>query len=290
MTNQKTMKLKYLFIAALSAVFLFAGCKKEEPATGSDPYNSDPLTVVGAVPSGFTQKVVIEKFTGEWCVNCPDGAARLKEVLDAHPNKAIAAEIHQNDWLEISQFSVLDKHLGGIIGFPRAALNRLHATQTINPNQDGFLVISRGNWAAATDRLLQEEAKAGLALITRLNGGKLDIKVLAASNTDVEKETRLTVYILEDGIVAKNQTGASAGYTHYHVLRKVASEGIGDIIDLNKAGSLVVKEYKNIDVSGYNTANLKVIAFVNVMPTSTDNERRILNGQEVKAGQIKKWD
>lgn len=275
-----------MFKRILPIVFILlilGACKKEEGSEGSS-------VKIGPAPASFTQKVVIEKFTGEWCVHCPEGAEVLSEVMDAHPSQVIGVEIHQNDWLEISQFSVLDQHLGGIDGYPRAALNRTHATKTENPFQDGQLVISRGNWPDFTNRLLQEKAEVGLALETKFVGSKLDVKVFAASQAVIDKETRLTVYVLEDAIQSRKQTGADSTYIHYHVLRKVLSEGLGDIVALNEAGAEIIKEYKGIDVTGLNTSKLKVVAFVSIMPTSSDNTRKILNGQEVKAGKNKNWE
>lgn len=280
------------FTKAITAVALMAliiaGCSKDTDTAG----NSSTDEKIGPIPASFTKKVVLEKYTGEWCVNCPDGAKVLKEVIDAHPGKVLAAEVHWDDWLEIPQFDVMDSFMGGIIAFPSASISRVHATQTNNPNQNGYLMMSRGNWPDFASQVLQEKAKIGLALETKLNGNNLDIKVLAASKEDIDMATHLTVYLLEDGIVAKNQIGADSGsnYTHYHVLREVVSDGLGDAVDLSKAGSSIVKEYKNVDLSAYKASNVKVLAFVHVMPDANDNTRAILNGQAVKAGKTKNWD
>lgn len=283
------MKIRNLLYSLLTLGLLLSfGCKKEEtPGTPAPSGSNDPLAEVGAIPASFTKKTVIEKFTGEWCVNCPDGAAKLKAVLDAHPGVTYAAEIHQGDWLELSQLNTLKTHLGGIAGYPRAAIDRVPAQGT--SGQDGLIVYSRTWWEINTARLLQNQAKAGLALVTKLNGTKLNIKVFAAGKEAITSDTRLTVYILEDNILAKNQVGGSAGYTHHHVLRKVVSAGTGDAIDLKQAGKHIIKEYNDVDISGFTSANLKVLAFINVVGASSSTHE-VLNGQEVKAGQTKKWN
>jgi hypothetical protein len=284
------MKTKNLLsILVAFTIILAYGCKKdEENGTPTGGGAADPLAEVGAIPSSFTKKIVMEKYTGEWCVNCPDGAKRMKEVLDAFPNKSFGVEIHQNDWLELPQLSILRTHLGGIAGYPRASIDRVPASGTTSPNQDGLVVYSRGNWMGMSTKLASYSTDAGLALKTTLNGDKLNIEVFAAALKDLSSDTRLTVYILENNIVAKNQVGGSAGYTHQHVLRQVVSEGLGDKITL-KAGEYITKEYKDIDVSGFDKTNIQVLAFINVVGASS-SEHSIINAQEVKVGETKKWN
>lgn len=282
------MKLKKILLATLAFALVFTySCTKTDDAStpGNTGNNNDPLAEVGAVPSTFTKKVLIEKYTGEWCVNCPDGAAVLKSVLDANPEHALAAEVHQGDWLELPQLTTLKTHLGGIGGYPRASIDRVPAEDA--SSQDGMVVYSRGYWPANTSRLAATAAEAGLAIVSKLNGNALDIKVFTAGKTDISGDVRLTVYILEDNIVAKSQVGGSAGYTHHHVLRKVVSAGLGDPITV-KAGQYSVKEYKGVDVSPYNKANVKVLAFINVVGASS-TQHRIVNAQETEAGQTHKW-
>lgn len=287
------MKIKNLLVVLLSfGIVLTYGCKKEEetatPGNGGGSGSSDPLSEVGAIPSSFTKKIVIEKFTGEWCVNCPDGSKRLKAILDANPNKSYGVDVHQGDWLEIDQLNVLSTHLGGVGGYPRATIDRVPASGTTSPNQDGRVIYSRGNWMGMANKLITNSTDAGLALKTTLNGDKLNIEVFAATLKDLSSDTRLTVYVLENNIPAKNQIGGGAGYIHQHVLRKVVSDGLGDKITLT-AGSHTLKEYKDIDISSYNKDNVEVIALINVVGASS-KDHQVLNGQKVKAGETKKWN
>lgn len=286
------MKIKHLLSVLLAfSIVLTFGCKKDDdnatPGGGTGGL-TDPLSEVGAIPSAFTKKIVMEKYTGEWCVNCPDGAKRMKAVLDAFPGKSYGVEVHQNDWLELPQLALLRTHLGGIAGYPRASIDRVPATGTSAPNQDGLVVYSRGNWMGMSTNLVTNSTDAGLAIKTTLTGNKLNINVFAAALKDLSSDTRLTVYILENNIVAKNQVGGSAGYTHQHVLRQVVSDGLGDKITL-KAGEHVTKEYKDIDVSGFDKTNIQVLAFINVVG-ATSKDHQILNAQEVEAGSTKKWN
>lgn len=63
---------------------------------------------------------------------------------------------------------------------------------------------------------------------------------------------------------------------------------MGDKITL-KAGEYITKEYKDIDVSGFDKTNIQVLAFINVVGASS-SEHSIINAQEVKVGETKKWN
>jgi hypothetical protein len=281
--------LAYLF----SLTLLFNACEKADDKTEPDPTPTPaPTSPISDVPASFTQKVLIEKYTGEWCVNCPSGSEVLKGILTKFPENVIAANVHQGDWLEIPQLKALSDHLGGIGGYPRASINRVPAQGTTG-NQDGFIVYSRGNWDVNTTRLVDlggnKTAKHGLALETKLEGNILNIKVHCGFKDADARDTRVTLYLVEDGIQAVKQTGATTNpYIHEHTLRKVLTAATGDAIKM-ESGKKVVKEFNGIDVSAYKSENLEVIAFVNVVGPN-NKEHQVLNVQSVKAGKNKNWD
>ena len=54
------------------------------------------VPTIGPVPSTFTQKALVEEFTGEWCGYCPDGAVILKGIETQYGGKVIGASIHDD--------------------------------------------------------------------------------------------------------------------------------------------------------------------------------------------------
>lgn len=282
-------KFKLLPMAILLVALIGSGCKKESTpeSTGNNNNNNGYATL----PDAFTKKVLVEEFTGEWCVNCPDGALYLSNIMTKYPTQVISAGVHQGDWLEISQLTALSNHLGGVAGYPRAAINRVPATNTSN-GQDGMVVYSRGNWESNVARLIDvsgKTGKTGLAIETALNGDKLNVTVHCGYKANETRDTRLTVYIIENDITARNQIGATTTpYIHKHALRKVVTAATGDAIDM-KTGSYLKKEYKDISLAGYDLQNVEVIAFINVVGSGS-TQHEILNVQEVAAGENKNYD
>lgn len=278
------MKKISLYVLCISSFFL--ACKKETSKTVIVENNTP------SIPEGFTQKVLLEEFTGEWCVNCPDGAKMMNETISKYPNKIVAAAVHQGDWLEIDQLNQLKAHLGGIAGYPRAAINRVPALAT-NNGQDGMVVYSRANWETNAVRLMDasqlQTAKIGLAIETSVADNQLTLKIHTGFKTTDSRDTRLTVYLLEDSVQAQNQIGAPSNpYFHQHVLRKVISRPLGDSIQLN-SGSYALKIYDKIDIGAYKTSHLKVVAFINVIGNSSTTHQ-ILNVQGVEVGKSQLFD
>ncbi len=278
------MKKITLYVLCISS-FFFA-CQKEASKTVIVENNTP------TIPDGFTKKVLLEEFTGEWCVNCPDGANILHGIISKYPTKLIAAAVHQGDWLELDQLNQLSSHLGGIAGYPRAAINRVPAVGTSN-GQDGMVVYSRGNWEANAVRLMdadqQQTAKIGLAIESNIADNFLTLKIHTGFKTTDSRDTRLTVYLLEDSVQAQSQTGAPSNpYFHQHVLRRVISRPLGDSIQLN-SGNYAFKSYEKIDISGYKQTQLKVVAFINVVGNSSTTHE-ILNVQEVEVGKNQLFD
>jgi thiol-disulfide isomerase/thioredoxin len=276
---------KISFIALCISSFFFA-CQKETSKTVVVENNSPNI------PEGFTKKVLLEEFTGEWCVNCPDGASILHGMTEKYPTKLIVAAVHQGDWLQIAQLTQLSTHLGGIAGYPRASINRVPAAGTTN-NQDGMVVYSRGNWETNVVRLMdaenQKTAKIGLGIESSITNNLLSLKVHTGFKTTDARDTRLTVYLVEDSVQAQSQTGATTNpYFHQHVLRKVLSGPLGDSIQLN-TGNYAFKTYDNIDISAYKQANLKIIAFINVIGSSSTTHE-VINVQGAIAGKSQLFD
>lgn len=286
------MKQKiHLFAYLLAFAAVLSACKKEDDKEAT-PAPTQAVDEFKTIPTSFTQKVMMERYTGEWCVNCPDAAKYIDAIAVKYPTKFAVAGVHQGDWLEIPQLTTLKDHLGGIGGYPRASINRVPAQNTTN-GQDGLVVYSRGNWEANVDRLVDQgstkTAKAGLAIESSITDNKLSIKVHCGFTATVSSDTRLTVYLLEDQITAVKQIGATTNpYIHDNVLRKVITSGLGDAIDM-KTGTYLLKEYKDIDISTYKKENVKIVAFVNTIGGSS-NAHQILNVQQAKAGVTQKYD
>lgn len=263
-------------------------------------------STIGAVPLTFSQKAVIEEFTGEWCGYCPDGALIVEDVEAANPGKVYGVSVHNGDPYTIAFDAVIEATLDNSYGFPGGAVNRIP--------YGGSTVFGRGSWGSAASTILgtSTSVPCGLAMSSyTASTDSLYIEVHAGFNTSLSGDYRLTVYLVEDAI---HSLGAQSNYynvvgavspdnaalnnignpivdwTHNNVLRKVVSADLGDPIPSSKlvAGGEFVVKY-GTKYTGFNKNNLSVLAFVNFVGTSSTTHV-IVNAQEAKVYEIKNWD
>ena len=313
--------MKNVLSLCLVAAILFGlgSCTKEAPNQGGqNPFSvpggttnpsgggvdpePTPSSPVGDVPSTFTKKVVIEKYTGEWCGACPNGDNEISSLSSANAGKIFGVGIHKanSDPFEIPYASTLQSHLiaGASVssfGYPFAAVNRQPGTSASYPNT--AVIGGTTTWSAVVNTELAKAADCGLAIVSKEEGDKVDIDVYVGYNSAITTtNTKVTVYLLENK-VPESAPGAQASgggnYVHNHVLRAVLTAELGDDVDLNTVTTdkYTKIELKGIDISGkyLDKNNLTVLAFVNVKG-SKGNELDILNAQEVHLGETKKFD
>lgn len=97
--------------------------------------------------------------------------------------------------------------------------------------------------------------------------GKLTIKVMGKLINDYQKligdDARLTVYLTEDKVIGKQNTGGSIAkprFTHNHVLRKIVTGTLGDALQTN--GNSYENDYEIELDDAWKSKNMHIIAFV----------------------------
>ncbi|MCS6992070.1 MAG: Omp28-related outer membrane protein [Chitinophagales bacterium] len=315
------MKNLFLFLSAL--MLTVASCTKEytgNPTSGQqNNQNNEGGTggggggggtggggtgggsAVGPVPSSFTQKVLIEEFTGEWCGYCPDGALKLEAAVEQHPGKVFGAAIHDGDPYEIPSLNSTFQTTFNVSGYPSGMVNRTPYNNEV--------CLDRNFWLSFATSQLANTAVCGLAMTSYTTGtDSFYVQVHVGFNKALSGDHYLTVYVIEDGIVSNGQANyyndgsidpnsplvglgnPIANWEHNHVVRQVLTDPLGDPIPASKlvpGGEYVVKFGGRY--TGINKSKMSFIAFVNTKgPTALDH--RILNVQQAKLYEIKKWD
>ena len=274
----------------LFGLLVFGGCE-DEP----DDFE------VSKVPSTFTKKVLIEEFTGAWCGYCPDGAYRVKNLINDNDGKVVGVSLHSGDAMEVAHTNYLETTYQNT-GFPSGMVDRVSI--------DGFTSLNRGYWEYVANDQLLETAVCGLAIISEVNGQNATVEVHAGFNSTLNGDDyRLTVYLIEDGVTGTgygydqrnyyntdpespfyNLGDPIEGYEHNHTLRAVLSESLGDAIMVSEmvSGGEHIETY-TVDLSSYNKNNLSIVAFVTYIG-STIAEHEIMNVQKCGIDGFQDWD
>lgn len=97
--------------------------------------------------------------------------------------------------------------------------------------------------------------------------GKLTIKVMGKLINGYQKligdDARLTVYLTEDKVIGKQNSGGSIAkpkYTHNHVLRKIVTGTLGDALQTN--GNSYENDYEVELDDAWKSQNMHIIAFI----------------------------
>jgi outer membrane protein Omp28 len=292
---------KKIILIALT-LLVIAACKKssdENPQPETPPANNDTNSTSSAVPASFTQKVLLEEFTGAWCSTCPDADYKRDQVINANSGKVIAVSVHETDGMEIPLIWPLDGTFHTNI--PSGMINRTPS--------NGNVILNQTQWMSNSTVALSKSAKCGLKIKSAVSGTSASIEVHVGFKETLTGTYNLTVYLIQNKVTGSgsdyNQANAyntSSGspfynlgnpivnYQHNYVVKKVLTANMGDAIDAAKmtAGSEYVKNI-SASISGYNQGELYVVAFVNKIGTSATTHQ-IMNVQQAKIGTLKDWD
>lgn len=247
---------KYLFL--LGFLPLFTAC--DHIAEGNELIKVDNQQSIGDDVTTTTKTVLLEDFTGQMCVYCPNGTLVIEELQEAYGDHFIGVGIH-----------------GGPLGFKGNATNLGLATQLGDdyyshwqiPSQP-YGLIDRGSptnytdWMSAVVKDMKMLSHTKMELDARLNGSQIDITVREQRLSSGTYQGKMQLWVLEDGIVAAQKMPdgtTNRSYVHNHVLRTATNGMWGEDITLQQ-GETRQQVYAQPVDAAWNTDNLSIVAFL----------------------------
>jgi thiol-disulfide isomerase/thioredoxin len=236
--------------------------------------------------SSFTQKILIEDYTGTWCGYCPRVSYILDELTSSDEN-VIASAIHNGDNM-VYQFEAQMRAAYDVGGFPWAKLNRIHRWDESPSSLTSFLNKSPG---------------LGLSIDSAIQGEDLNVEI--GVGFDVNREDlKLVVYFQRNGMIADqanfyNEDSSTPFYdlgnpiqdfVHDHVLLSAFTDVFGDQIPSSEVGEGSVYNAsfsKSLNSLSYNAdyeGDFEIVAFV----MNADGE--VVNVQKALLEEAKDFD
>ncbi len=266
------------------------------------------------VPSEYTQKVLVEDYTGTWCSYCP----RMAQILDfftEYNDNVIPIAIHcegagePDPWVyeHWAQMAHVNNYNAG--GQPKGKINRIYnvdmliGSQPCPNNAEGY--------HPQIDPYLNQSAPLGLSINSTLSGNSLNINVKVGFATGDISNAKLVVNLIEEGLT-HNQANAYYGssfpncpfnqgaynqnpipnFPQKHVLLKSFTDIFGDAIPTGEVeeGNIWSRDLNvTLPSNVTNANNLYIVAFV----VGNGNEvktRAALNVQRAKVGTFQDFD
>lgn len=245
-----------LFALLVSGVSLLAGCsgKIDEDARW------EKLSGQNGSPE-LQSTILIEEYTGQNCVNCPDAAELLHEQVSLHPDRVITVALHAKSTgqtrrtLENEEADRLFRHFSLPTAVPCIMVNRRVLASDGNRYSNKRALwpelISKSVSAPAVLRLSVEATHEDGTLTYAVTGSK------ATPSSPLPSRLSLTVWLVEDLYSGQKVLDKeNPRFLHRNVLRKVLLE--------KKAYTpgTPVRETVRIAPETANLKYAKVVAFV----------------------------
>lgn len=236
---------------------MLAGFTACQHPSGDDPKDPDPI-------DNFNRTMLLEQFTSERCVNCPNGVNQIDAWIKQHPNVIWLghhAGYSDDQWTIQDSKSIV--RLLGVQGAPTIALDRnyLKASEAAGYNVHPYYLNYLINMPSVT-------TTASVRIGNTYDNGKLQIRVTGKVKAEAPDSMRLTVVIKENGLHGKQADGNMlAGswddYIHADVIRTFVSSVGGDT--LVPSGETYESDYELQLDPKWEAKNCMVVAFLTDM-------------------------
>lgn len=250
------MTLKHILLS-LPLIASLAACDQVD--------EQDRLILGDAVVPART--VLIEDFTGQGCRNCPEAHGIIHALTEQYGDNVIPVSIHAGGFgYAVENTSFDDNYICLMAPEGDAYDQKYNSLQTWPAG-----VVNRGatlnasDWAQAVKDALAQESPLAIDVTASLDGNTIKIDTELRPNSDLSG--KLQLWIIEDGIVARQRDGAKwiQDYEHNHVFRAAVNGTWGEDVTL-KAGvheqfshSIAVRDNEH---EKWVAANLSVVVFV----------------------------
>lgn len=216
------------------------------------------------LPPVEAQRVVIlEEFTGQKCVNCPDAHAVIEGLLEQYPDNLISVSIHGgSDMNAIGEDQMPGFGLRNTEGAAYADAYKISSFPAGVVNRRSGVTTSDQWSKAIRDEISKPSAlEMDMTAILSGDGTKVNIEVDLEPWENIDG--RLQLWVVESGIVSLQLTksGMKRDYVHNHVFRGTVNGQDGESI------RLVTREPQHVTASVdvrdiWNAENLSIVGFV----------------------------
>ena len=275
--NRALFSMKNTFFAALFTlfcVFVATSCDKIE-----GPYISHDQSVITDVvfpdldTNAVIQKVLMEEYTGQCCVNCPSGHRELENLMATYGDALIPIGLHvgvfaiptpsfPNDFRTEEGTTLYNDFGVSSVGTPAGVVNR--------KSFGGSTALLIAQWRQSIAECAAATPVAAIQMINRYDEASHTLTAHTKTTVlaDYEGTVLLSLYVIEDGIVGPQKDGdvTVEDYVHQHVLRGSINGTYGSQLTMDgtvQKGESYTKSY-DLDCSGktWNLDNCSVIAIL----------------------------
>lgn len=265
-------------------------------AIGDENPNDDrTLVYLSSYTQTMPHKVLLEEFSTEKCPNCPRAHSTIRtcmeEGYDAHTILVTHHVGYGTDWLTVNDdknylwfygedgtfapAGMFDRnnrpefHMKGGSDDLRYPVFSIGYPDTFRPSLESAIALP--SFVSITPTVTYDSA-------SRLLDLTVDMEKLEALDA-LTDNPRLTVFLTEDSIIARDQAGvSSSSYPHRHTCRKTLTDVWGDAITFD-AQMRASAHYSFVLPEEWNDKYVDVVVFVNNYNPDDRNDCNVLNAE-----------
>ena len=240
-----------LRFSPLTLLLLFASCSNI----------SEDERLIYVKPAAVSRSVLIEDFTGQRCINCPNANDEVHQLQAQYGEEAvIAVAIHSGPLA----FYTNNRFLGLRTETGDAYYDywQIEYQPVGMVNRTGLLDYT--SWNGKIREELQKTAPVNITLDTKLTGRQLDI-VTTLQGVDGTFNGKLQLWLVEDNITAFQMMPDGSrqdDYVHQHVFRAAVNGTWGEELSIREGESREIAHQGVTLPDDWNLQQLSVIAFV----------------------------
>lgn len=264
------MKRIILLFSTLTIIFFYSCDKINEPYI--------PLPA----KEWYGKRAMLEDYTGHFCPNCPDAAAKATLIDSVYGEKVIIVAVHSNDYFSKPRPNLPEDfrteagtawyNFFGIAsaGLPNGMINRTDFPKKAH-------IVNHDLWPSKVAKTLSQIPEIDIAINSNYDtlAQKLTGTISTKFLKTIKKKLMIQLIITEDSIIAPQQNHSEIvpNYVHRHMLRDVVNGIWGTQLTNGLTANLVdseltynfaytLKQNFPPDTPGINWKNASLVVFV----------------------------
>ena len=258
-------KIRNIIYAMACAVLTLASCDTVDENDRYLAYDDGLSGVTDGTdesgrPTSVQRAVLIEDFTGQMCVNCPNAVPVIEGLEHAYPGKIVAVAIHSG--------LVLPGNFGNLA--LHTAIGEQYYKDAGSPAQPSGRIGRVGGtlltdvWALNAQNVLKQQSPVWLGVTNTYDEATRKVTIAVEAYGIEAASGNLQIWLTEDGIVAPQfmpSGSADVNYVHNHVFRDAVNGAYGEPFAIAKGEEKTVTAEATL-AAHWVAGNMSVVAFV----------------------------
>lgn len=215
-------------------------------------------------PAEVNRSVLIEDFTGQRCVNCPNATEEIEKLKELYGDAIIAVGIHSGPFGHRTTMTSARLPLCTETGDEYYTYWNIEYQPGVKINRSAP-IYNTAQYKSAVDEALQQTTPLDLTLTTTydVTTRNVDININATSGENLRG--KLQVWVIENNIVNTQYMpdgSINSEYMHQHVFRtSVTNDIFGDDFSVTGTAPTSASYHATLD-EAWVPENIAVVAFV----------------------------